>query len=115
MKTRRWRIRYTQPARRDFHRIRAYTVVNFGVVQETAYKDLMYTALRKLQDGPTPIGSKSHEDILPNLHSLDITLGGKRGRHVIYYRVGHDDVIEVMRILHDASDMSRHFPDLAED
>ena len=38
---------------------------------------------------------------------------GRKGRHFIMFRTGHDKdrkVIEVLRILHDAMDLPRHLP-----
>jgi toxin ParE1/3/4 len=35
---------------------------------------------------------------------------GRRGRHFIMYRAASGNVIEVVRILHDAMDLARHIP-----
>jgi toxin ParE1/3/4 len=34
----------------------------------------------------------------------------KSPRHIVFYRVASDDVIEVIRLLHDAMDVHRHLP-----
>jgi toxin ParE1/3/4 len=33
---------------------------------------------------------------------------GRRGRHFVLFRAGPEQTIEVLRILHDAMDLSRH-------
>jgi len=38
---------------------------------------------------------------------------GRKGRHIVLFRVGPDqdrEAIEVLRILHDAMDLQRHLP-----
>lgn len=34
----------------------------------------------------------------------------KSPRHTVFYRVAHDDVIEVVRLLHDAMEVQLHLP-----
>jgi toxin ParE1/3/4 len=45
------------------------------------------------------LNSKAREDIAPGLRSLHV---GGRGRHVLFFRPSGDNVITVLRILHDA-------------
>jgi len=53
------------------------------------------------------LNSKAREDIAPGLRSLHVS---GRGRHVLFFRPSGDNVIMVLRILHDAMDVARHFP-----
>ncbi len=108
MSKQRWRIRFARPAQRDLHHIRAYTRKHFGATQEAVYVKRIYAALRTLEKSPNPAGSKAHDELLPELRSLHITLGEKRGRHAIYYRPMPGQVIEVLRILHDVMDAVQH-------
>jgi plasmid stabilization system protein ParE len=55
-------------------------------------------------------GSVARGEILPNLRTLHIARRGRRGRHFILYRPAQGQVIEVLRILHDAMEMARHIP-----
>jgi len=34
----------------------------------------------------------------------------KNPRHIVFYRVASDDVIDVVRLLHDAMDVQLHLP-----
>lgn len=102
-----WRVRLAEPAQQDFAAILYYTRDTFGVQQAEIYEDRIITSLEKLEEGPHVAGSMLRNAML-QLYTLHITLGGRRGRHFIAYRPVGNDVIEVLRILHDASDLERH-------
>lgn len=53
------------------------------------------------------LNTKAREDIAPGLRLLH---AGGRGRHVLLFRPAGDNVIMVLRILHDAMDLARHIP-----
>lgn len=106
-----WDVELARAAKRDFIEIIAYTHETFGACQAKIYEDLLADAIDSLVDGPDAIGSKSREDISPGVCSLHITLGGRGGRHFVMYRANENErVIDVLRILHDASDLARHIP-----
>jgi toxin ParE1/3/4 len=46
------------------------------------------------------------------LFTLHVTRRGRKGRHVVLFRMEDmkNNVIEVLRILHDAMDFARHLP-----
>jgi len=68
---------------------------------------MLVGALASLTGGPMALNSKAREDIAAGLRSLHI---GGRGRHVLFFRPSGDNVIMVLRILHDAMDVARHIP-----
>jgi toxin ParE1/3/4 len=53
------------------------------------------------------LNSKTRENIAPGLRSLHV---GGRGRHVLFFRPADENIIVVLRILHDAMDVARHIP-----
>lgn len=55
-------------------------------------------------------GSAGRDEILIGLRTVHVARRGHRGRHFIKYRAADDQVIEVLRILHDAMDLVRHIP-----
>jgi toxin ParE1/3/4 len=70
-------------------------------------------ALEELVGGPEIVGARTRDDIAKGLRDLHIARGGRRGRHLILYRIGPREagkVIEVLRVLHDAMDPKRHIP-----
>ena len=108
MSERRWRIRLSAPAERDFVAILQWTRERFGVRQAQVYRDLLVEAITSLGQGPAVPGSSARDEILPGLRTLHV---GRPGRHFIVYRAGAaDDTIEIVRILHDAMELGRNIP-----
>lgn len=85
----------------------------FGNRQASIYREVMLRAIRVLENGPDPVGSKDRGDLLPDLKMLHITRGSLRGRHFILFRVSKTEAmqIDVLRILHDTMDFARHLPE----
>ena len=94
-------------AEKDFVRILKYTADTFGEWQASIYKAKLTDAIAALESGPDAPGSVSRDEILPNLRSLHVA---RHRRHFIMYRATTGQVIEVVRILHDAMDLARHIP-----
>lgn len=108
-----WPVRLTAAARADFHGIVRWTCGRFGEAQARAYADTLVSAITALAQGPAILGAKARDDIDSGLFTLHVARGGRRGRHFLMFRIGHDgdrDVIEVLRILHDTMDAPRHAP-----
>lgn len=105
-----WRIRLGAEAEKDFVRILKYTAETFGPRQTEIYKATIAKALAELAVGPNVPGSAPREEILPDLRTLHVARRGRRGRHFIMYRAAEGQVIEVLRILHDAMELARHIP-----
>jgi toxin ParE1/3/4 len=102
-----WRIRLGAEAEADFVQILKYTR---KTNQAESYKKLLSAALAELTLGPSIPGSAARDEILSGLRTLHIGRRGRQGRHFIMYRAGEAQVIEVIRILHDAMDLARHVP-----
>lgn len=49
-------------------------------------------------------------DIAPGIRTLHVARQGRKGRHLVMFRVAPERVIEVLRLLHDSMDLSRHWP-----
>lgn len=115
--TRPWPVRLAAAAEADFQDILRWTVEQFGEVQARVYAETLSAALEALAAGPTVIGAKVRDDIAKGLFTLHVGRRGRRGRHFVMFRIGHDhgrEVIEVLRLLHDAMDLPRHFPPMDE-
>ncbi len=110
MTTTRWKVRLGVEAEKDFVRILKYTADTFGEWQASIYKAKLTDAIAALESGPDAPGSVSRDEILPNLRSLHVARHRRGGRHFIMYRATTGQVIEVVRILHDAMDLARHIP-----
>lgn len=111
--TRPWPVRLTAAAEADFQGILRWTLEHFGEAQVRVYAETLSAALEALAAGPTVIGAKARNDIAKGLFTLHVARHGRKGRHFVMFRIGHDqgrEVIEVLRLLHDAMDLPRHLP-----
>ena len=110
-KRRRWAVRLTAAAEADFEQIVRWTAEQFGARQAQAYARTMSLAIEALSQGPEVLGVTARDDIAPGLRSLHVARGGRKGRHLVFFRARSADetaVIEVLRVLHDAMDLPRH-------
>ena len=110
---RNWTVRLTAAAETDFEEILRWTVDQFGDVQARIYAETVSAALNDLTAGPTVVGARKRDDILKGIFTLHVARKGRKGRHFVLFRVGRapdGDVIEVLRLLHDAMDLPRHLP-----
>ena len=108
-----WTVRLTAAAEGDFEEIVRWTADQFGDGQARIYADTLSAALSDLSAGPTVIGAKKRDDILKGIFTLHVARKGRKGRHFVMFRVGRapdGEVIEVLRLLHDAMDLQRHLP-----
>lgn len=103
-----WRIILGGDAARDFAAILDWTARTFGARQAQAYRDTLKAAIRALETGPDAPGSKRRDEIMPGLRTLHVARAGRRGRHFLMYRIVDETGIEIVRILHDAMDLTRH-------
>ena len=104
-------VRLTAAAEADFRGIVRWTAERFGDAQARAYAEILVAALTDLAQGPAVVGARERDDIDSGLFTLHVARGGRRGRHFVVFRIGRQrdrDVIEVLRIVHDAMDVPRH-------
>jgi toxin ParE1/3/4 len=106
-------VRLTAAAQADFQDILRWTLEHFGEAQARVYAETLSAALEALAAGPMVSGAKARNDIAKGLFTLHVARHGRKGRHFMMFRVGHDqgrEVIEVLRLLHDAMDLPCHVP-----
>ncbi|MEE5093495.1 type II toxin-antitoxin system RelE/ParE family toxin [Pseudomonas alliivorans] len=92
----------------------------FGDQARQRYQALILAALQALADTPYRIGSHERDELAPSLRSYHLVYSRhqakhphgtvKSPRHVVFYRVSNDEMIEVVRLLHDAMDVQLHLP-----
>ena len=114
---RRWTVRLTAAAEADFREILRWTVAQFGETQARVYAETLSAAITDLAAGPTVIGTRERNNIAKGLFTLHVARKGRKGRHFAMFRIGQDrdrEVIEILRVLHDAMDLQRHLPPAAE-
>lgn len=106
----RWVVRLARQADQDFFDILRWTAEKFGRRQAQIYSRTLSLAIDALKDGPNVLGAKSRDEIAPGVRILHVALQGRKGRHFIVFRVTGDRVIDVLRLLHDSMDLTRHVP-----
>lgn len=107
----RWQVRLTAGARADLRNILRWTADRFGRAQSRRYSDTLTQAIRSLEAGPDAPGSRRRDELSRGLMTLHVARRGRAGRHLVVYRIGGTEdpsIIEVIRLLHDSMDLSRH-------
>lgn len=112
-----WTVHVSDAAKADLRNIVDWTADHFGDRQARVYAGAFSELLQDLTDGPDIPGARRRDDIQAGLHTIHIARRRRKGRHVLLFRVLDDKqrTIEVLRILHDAMDVSRHLPSPLED
>lgn len=106
-----WAVRLSAAAEDDFQQILRWTSVQFGPAQARAYADTVSLALKALCAGPVIAGARERPEIGPGLWTQHVARNGRKGHHFIVVRVAEvrdRQVLDVLRILHDALDLQRH-------
>ncbi|HEX7338688.1 MAG TPA: type II toxin-antitoxin system RelE/ParE family toxin [Rhodanobacteraceae bacterium] len=104
-------VRVAHLARQDMQRILAWTREHFGPRQHAIYAKTIALALRALVEDDTlaSASARPRDDILSGIHLLDVARPGRKGRHIIIFRIDTaTNRIDVLRILHDSMDVARH-------
>jgi toxin ParE1/3/4 len=105
----RWQVRLTDRAQSDYSEIVRWTAEHFGVRQARNYATTLRRALKALGEGPSLIGLRSRSELGQDVATLHVARKGRKGRHLLVLRIREQDgVIEVLRILHDSMDLTRH-------
>ncbi|MFM0287786.1 type II toxin-antitoxin system RelE/ParE family toxin [Paraburkholderia megapolitana] len=105
-----WTVRLAGSAERDFSNIIRWTAEQFGRSQARVYAQTLSSALQELTAGPALSGVTARDDIASGLLTLHVARKQRKGRHFIMFRTSerHKRTIDVMRILHEAMDLSQH-------
>ena len=100
------RIVRSSRAKADITGVLRYTKERWGEAKAREYRELIRDALNAIADDPT--SGKLRVEARPGVLSYHIKQPAKNARHVIFYRVASDGVIELIRVLHDSMDFERH-------
>jgi toxin ParE1/3/4 len=105
--------RLTERAASDYADILRYTRRRWGNGRFTAYRSLLNDGIAKIAREPDCLNSHTRDELQAGIRSLHIGLLAERtgyGRHILYYRVAADGVVEILRILHDRMEVSSRLP-----
>ena len=114
------RYRISNSTRADIVDILRLSQTQFGDQARQRYQALIVAALQALADTPYCIGSHDRDELSPGLRSYHLIYSREQAkqthgtvkspRHIVFYRVASDDVIEIIRFLHDAMEVQLHLP-----
>jgi toxin ParE1/3/4 len=88
-----------------------WTAEQFGRRQASVYRQTLIAALSALSEDPFAPDSHPRDEIDPGLRSLHVARHGRRGRHLVIYRIPGKHTVDILRMLHDSMDVGRHVPD----
>lgn len=94
-------VRLSPRARADLGRIWDDSAERWGVDQADRYIRLLAGSFARLAEGSAQ--GRTADEIRKGYLRLSV------GSHILFYRMGADDGIEVIRILHQRMDFKRHF------
>ena len=114
------KVKFSPHAERDLEDVLFWTRENFGVSAELRYYKLLQQAIRDLRLDPLRPGSELDAGLGLGLRIYHLrqsrthvpaTAGRvKKPRHIVLFRLAGEDLIEIVRVLHDGSDLARHLP-----
>jgi toxin ParE1/3/4 len=106
--------RISNAARADIVDILRLSQTQFGDHARQRYQALIFTVLHALAGTPYRIGSHDRDELAPGLSSYHLIHSRQQAnphgtvkspRHIVFYGVANGDVIEVVRLLHDAMEV----------
>ena len=96
-------FRLRPAARQDLENIWTYSANEWGERPADAYIRQINEGFKLLAEAPEM--GRDCSDIRPGYRKHPV------GRHMIYYRIGSDGEIDIVRILHQRMDVERHLPE----
>jgi toxin ParE1/3/4 len=113
------RFRLAQPAQSDLANILATSLERWGPDGRRRYAILLAAAMRIVAANPQGPLTQTRNELSPGLRSFHLRHARvnapqtkvKKPVHVLYYRAIQPGLIEIVRVLHERMEPSRHFED----
>jgi len=113
-------VRIAAQAQIDIADTLRFTKVRLGEAVRGRFQDLLQATFQSLVEDPEHNESTSRDNLSPGLRSLHLAFNALemtdgrmiRPRHVVFYRTGVDQVVEILRVLHDAMEVAQHLKHL---
>ena len=95
----------------------------WGADGRSRYASLLSAAMRKIAAEPEGPATRRREELRPGIRSFHLRHARstdqagrvRRPVHVLYYRAVTPDLIEIVRVLHERMEPSRHLIEVSED
>lgn len=113
-------VRVSPQAYTDIADTLRFTEVRLGVSVRNRYQELLQETFHSLVEEPAHINSTMRDELSPGLRSLHLSFNvlemddGRmiRPRHIVFYRTGTDQAVEILRVLHDAMEVAQNLKHL---
>jgi toxin ParE1/3/4 len=107
------RFRLAGPAQTDLARILATSLDRWGDDGRSRYARLLAVAMRSIAAAPAGPLTRDRAELSPGVRSLHMQrLKGDHGvnapMHVVYFRIASPGLIEIVRVLHERMEPTRH-------
>jgi toxin ParE1/3/4 len=114
------RFRLARPAQIDLANILATSAERWGADGRQRYAAVLAAALRQVADQPEGPLTKKRPELRSGIRSFHVRYTRRsaedatvrRPVHVLYYRLAQEGVIEIVRVLHERMEPSRHLDEL---
>ncbi|MCB1095904.1 MAG: type II toxin-antitoxin system RelE/ParE family toxin [Verrucomicrobiae bacterium] len=110
--------RISDAAQRDIEDLTGYTAERFGELALDRYLRLLDVTITKLRSDPERPGIRDFSGKVQKCHlalwkeEARMSHGVvKSPRHVLFFQIADDGVLEIIRVLHDSMDFEAHLPD----
>jgi toxin ParE1/3/4 len=111
-------LRIAREAASEIEQLLTHSAATFGPAARRRYEQLIAVALNEIRRDPMLPGSAARDDLRAGLRAFHLSharakarRGGRtvlRPRHFIIYRVPDEKAVDIIRVLHDAMDLSDH-------
>jgi toxin ParE1/3/4 len=115
------RYRLSPLAEADLFAILAVSRRQWGTEGRRRYAAILAAAMRKIAAEPEGPLTRNREELWQGVRSFHLRHAGgdppervRRPVHVIYYRAVASDLIEIVRVLHERMEPSRHLQEIPE-
>lgn len=117
------RFRLARPAETDLINILATSAERWGTEGRQRYAAVLGAAMRQVAAEPDGPLTRKRPDLRSGIRSFHVrhahrsasTATVRRPVHVLCYRVAEEGVLEIIRVLHERMDPSRHINDPSTD
>jgi toxin ParE1/3/4 len=117
------RFRISRLARADLVRILATSAERWGTEGRRRYAAVIATAMRQVASDPDGVATRDRSEFLRGVRSFhirharadDLAPKVMRPAHILYYRAIRPGLVEIVRVLHERMEPSRHISEASED
>jgi len=115
------RFRLARPAQTDLANILSTSAERWGPEGQQRYAAVLAAAMRQVAAEPEGPLTRKRPDLRSGIRSFHVRYARRsaeaamvrRPVHVLYYRVAQKGVIEIVRVLHERMEPSRHLDELS--